>query len=265
MRKLNLIGGGFQHAHSTTWWKKPKYVKWVKDKSSDISFYLDHTIMSGLNDNDDKVKYAWLNESKAIVNTAFDSVIQNYKEVCEKYEFVFTSYKKMCQLSTNIKWINVNSYWIESPKIYDKMKLVSMITSLKNVCKGHVYRKTWIDKLKGDVDMFGNGFKPVKLKEEGLADYMFSVAMENDSYETYFTEKILDCFATGTIPVYWGAPDIGEHFNMDGIILLDENFSVNQLSAEYYYSKMDAVKDNFERVMNMDLPEDLIYKNYLKK
>ena len=33
---------------------------------------------------------------------------------------------------------------------------------------------------------------------------MFSVCIENDVYDTYFTEKILDCFATGTIPIYKG-------------------------------------------------------------
>ena len=31
-------------------------------------------------------------------------------------------------------------------------------------------------------------------KEVGLCDYMFSVVIENGIYETYFTEKILDCF-----------------------------------------------------------------------
>ena len=60
-------------------------------------------------------------------------------------------------------------------------------------------------------------------KEDGLCDYMFSVAIENGEYETYFTEKILDCFATGTIPVYLRAPDIENHFNMDGIITLSDN------------------------------------------
>ena len=60
---------------------------------------------------------------------------------------------------------------------------------------------------------------------------------ENGQYETYFTEKLLDCFATGTIPVYLGAPDIGNYFNKDGIIDLTDEFEV---SDEIYFSKMDA-------------------------
>jgi len=88
---------------------------------------------------------------------------------------------------------------------------------------------------------------------------MFSIAIENASYETYFTEKLLDCFATGTIPVYYGAPNIGEHFNKDGIIDLSEEFDV---SDEIYYSKMDAIKENLEKTKKMEILEDFIWETY---
>jgi len=91
---------------------------------------------------------------------------------------------------------------------------------------------------------------------------MFSVAIENGQYETYFTEKLLDCFATGTIPVYLGAPDIGDYFNKDGIVDLADEFDV---SEEIYYNKMDAIKDNLERVKDMEILEDFIYLNYFKE
>jgi hypothetical protein len=88
---------------------------------------------------------------------------------------------------------------------------------------------------------------------------MFSVAIENGQYETYFTEKLLDCFATGTIPVYLGAPDIGKVFNSDGIIALSDEFDV---SEELYYSKMNAIKENLEKAKEMEILEDFIYLNY---
>ena len=97
-----------------------------------------------------------------------------------------------------------------------------MIASNKNMCEGHRLRLEWVDRIGDQLDLYGRGFKEIADKEEGLCDYMFSVAIENGQYETYFTEKLLDCFATGTIPVYLGAPDIGEHFNKDGIIDLTE-------------------------------------------
>ena len=137
-----------------------------------------------------------------------------------------------------------------------------MIASNKNMCKGHRDRLDWVDRLKDvdGIDFFGRGFDTeIDTKEEGLCDYMFSIAIENASYETYFTEKLLDCFATGTIPVYYGAPNIGDYFNKDGIIDLTEEFDV---SEDLYHSKIDAIKDNLERTKKMEILEDFIWENY---
>lgn len=43
-----------------------------------------------------------------------------------------------------------------------------------------------------------------------LAQYKYALILENTEYPGYVTEKIFDCFAAGTIPVYRGAPDIDE-------------------------------------------------------
>jgi CRISPR/Cas system CMR-associated protein Cmr3 (group 5 of RAMP superfamily) len=42
---------------------------------------------------------------------------------------------------------------------------------------------------------------------------------------------------------------------------LTDEFDV---SEEIYYSKMSAIKDNLERVKDMEILEDFIYKNYLE-
>ena len=77
---------------------------------------------------------------------------------------------------------------------------------------------------------------------------MFSVAIENASYESYFTEKIQDCFATATIPIYYGSPDIGKFFNPKGIITLTDDLDFSTLTADLYYDRIDAVKENLEIV-----------------
>lgn len=45
-------------------------------------------------------------------------------------------------------------------------------------------------------------------KAATLAGYTFSLCFENSILEGWITEKIFDCFYTGTIPVYLGAPDV---------------------------------------------------------
>ena len=139
-----------------------------------------------------------------------------------------------------------------------------MICSNKVMCAGHQHRLSWAQKLQGSVDFYGRGFNDIESKEEGLSDYMFSVAIENASYESYFTEKVQDCFSTGTIPIYYGAPDIGKFFNPDGIISLTDDFDLSKLTSEMYYDKIDAVKENLEIVRDQLINEDNIYKTYLQ-
>lgn len=48
----------------------------------------------------------------------------------------------------------------------------------------------------------------VENKMEKLSEYKFSLCFENYAYPGYVSEKIYDCLAAGSIPVYLGAPDI---------------------------------------------------------
>jgi hypothetical protein len=46
-------------------------------------------------------------------------------------------------------------------------------------------------------------------KVRTTSQYKFALCFENVTYPGYVTEKIFDCIAAGSIPVYLGAPDIG--------------------------------------------------------
>lgn len=54
---------------------------------------------------------------------------------------------------------------------------------------------------------------PVPDKLAFQRQYKFSIAYENSSSPGYCTEKIVDAFAAGTVPIYWGDPDILTEFN----------------------------------------------------
>ena len=263
MEKIGLIGGDFQHAHSTTLWKGPKYFEWDKGNKNDTTFYVDTMILPGCDDTTSKRKFAWLVESRMIVPTAIEDIKNNWRKISDSYEYLFTHQKEIYDLADNFIYLPPHGYWIEEPNIYPKTKLVSMMSSSKNMGAGHGYRLQWVDRLRSQLDLYGRGFNNISRKEEAIQDYMFSVTIENDSYPTYWSEKILDCFACGTIPIYHGSPDLGEHFNMDGVIVLTEDFDVSQLTPELYYNKMDAIKDNLERTLKYDVIEDIIYKNYM--
>lgn len=264
-KKFNLVGNTFTHLTNgnkgySVHAKESKYIEWVKE-GGDGTFYVDDVINVAFNDNRLGPKYLWLLESKFIVPGLVESIIQNQELIESTYDLIFTHDQRLLALGDKYKWVPAQGFWIKDPKVYEKSKMISMISSNKKWCEGHLKRLEWIERLGNQVDLYGRGFNEIELKEEGLCDYMFSVAIENGQYETYFTEKLLDCFATGTIPVYLGAPDIGNHFNMDGIIMLSDEFEV---SEDIYYSKMDAIKDNLERAKKMEILEDFIYKNYFE-
>ena len=55
---------------------------------------------------------------------------------------------------------------------------------------------------------------------------------------------------------------LGKWFNTEGMIILEDSFDIESLTEDVYYDKMDAVKDNFERALKMEILEDFIYENY---
>ena len=183
----------------------------------------------------------------------------------ETFEFLFTHDIRIATLSSKFKLVIPSMLpWIKNHKMPDKAKLVSMIASTKTLCPGHLYRQAVLEFYKDRMDCYGSGWNPIQTKEEGLNNYFFSICMENDNYANSITEKISDCLVTGTIPIYWGAPTIGEFFNEKGIILLDSDFKLEDLSEDLYFSKIEYIKENFERASQLQIAEDYIYLNYIK-
>lgn len=60
--------------------------------------------------------------------------------------------------------------------------------------------------------------KTVRDKHEYQRRHLFSIAYENEAAPGYSTEKILDAFASQSIPIYWGDPLIEETFNPDAFV-----------------------------------------------
>jgi len=61
---------------------------------------------------------------------------------------------------------------------------------------------------------------PVKNKILFLSEYKFSIAMENTNGDGYITEKIVESFFSGTIPIYYGNYMIDEFINPKTYILI---------------------------------------------
>ena len=60
----------------------------------------------------------------------------------------------------------------------------------------------------------------VQDKVSFLKSYKFSIAMENSDTDGYTTEKIMESFLGGTIPIYYGGYMLDEFFNPKSYILI---------------------------------------------
>jgi hypothetical protein len=73
---------------------------------------------------------------------------------------------------------------------------------------------------------------PVDRKVEVLRQYRFTICFENArEIDGYISEKIFDCLVAGTIPVYWGAPNIRDHVPAECFIDFRDLSSYGELYA----------------------------------
>lgn len=194
---------------------------------------------------------ALLLEPKSMLGDAYEFVKAN----ANSFRYIFTHDSELLALpqSRMLNWADV---WIRTDS--PKTKSISLITSSKNWCPLHIARLKLADCLMESpvVDVFRGDWNNLNVKnykpEEYLSEYKFSIIIENDIDELWFTEKILNCFSTKTVPIYVGATKIGNVFNADGIIQVDDwrNIPtiVHNLDIDSEYAKRTAaIADNFER------------------
>lgn len=69
-----------------------------------------------------------------------------------------------------------------------------------------VKQRVWPNRLYAAMAAASRG--PARSKSETVARYRFALCFENSILKGWLTEKLFDCFFAGTVPVYWGAPDV---------------------------------------------------------
>jgi hypothetical protein len=106
-----------------------------------------------------------------------------------------------------------------------------------------------------------------------LFESMFSICVENIREFDYFTEKIIDAFATYTVPIYYGCPNINDYFDKDGIIevnsILELMELIPKLNEDFYLSKVESIRKNkilSEKFKNgVNNIQDMVSLAYFKK
>lgn len=235
------------------------------DNDNQVNFYVDNNVYYLDNtDRNNKNAIALLVEPRSIIPGTYAWIKENY----EKFRYVFTFDSELLKLP-NAKLLIYGQITAEYPDA-PKFKNISMVASNKESCPGHINRQNVARTLMDRIDTYGK-FKGDAYCDDAdfLRDYRFNVAMENYSDGHYFTEKICNCFASRVVPIYWGCPNIGEYFDMDGIVYCR---TPNEVIAkvdmilkdpEYEYNKRkDAIERNMVLVQKYRRYADLFLETY---
>lgn len=268
IRERHSIPKSFSYSYNST--SKEYDLTILQDDS--ILEYLDNK----LNIDSSKPIVAILAEGPHLFNQSkvYPQVISNYKKFSRILgwheslhslpNFKFRPLTEVSQWNILPEELDINNF-----KLHDKSKLISFISSNKNMCPGHKFRLECMQGVKElNVDIFGRGINPIKSKLEGLKKYYYSIAMENEIFPHYFTEKIIDCFLSGTVPIYYGGSNINQYFNTKGIITFNTkeelNNIVKNLSTSFYENNIEAIQENLKIALDIREDNDIFYNKFLK-
>jgi len=103
---------------------------------------------------------------------------------------------------------------LRAPK---KTKLISCVVSAKRISPGQAWRIDLAEALKhffaDEIDLWGFGWNPLSNKQNAIDPYKYSLVIENDFSENYWTEKLSDAILGRAIPIYAGASKVQNYFS----------------------------------------------------
>ena len=263
MVKINLKDTNFTGDVSCCHKGKNKHIEWYRgDEQVSTTCFITDMQLKTVDSVNAKRKIAWMMEPRGISPWMYDWIKDNNR----RFDYVLTYDKELLDRGENFIWYPHGRRWVQATEIPVKTKQCSIIASTKRTAGGHKLRHDVVARYGDVVNAYGYAYKPMENTDEALLDYPFSVTIENTQQPFYWTEKVIDCFASKTIPIYWGNRHITKFFNEDGIIFfdtLDELGGIlNNLTPELYEMKKEAIEDNYNRHFQYWIPEDWLWENY---
>lgn len=162
----------------------------------------------------------------------------------------------------NYDWMRVKSY----PEHYfnRKSKLISCVASSKTISLRHAQRALYLQYLKKNFpkcDLYGRDVNEIPHLIYGLKDYKYSIAVENSTEPNFFTEKILYCFHSLTVPFYDGCSNIGDFFPKDALIPIDVNHPKESL--EIIQDELNNGDNNYQnRLDSLKKAREIFYEKF---
>lgn len=274
MMTCNLFDNTFRHDVGSTLGKPPRQVRYLRDqKQFDGPTLFVDGFAIWPDEVECPVKLGWLHEPPCLIPTVYYDIRHNNG----RFDKVLTySAELLGQAGANYTFMPYGGVWIPESEWglhYPKTHLCSMLIGSKMATEGHRIRHEIADAVAGRgvnfygvkgiaVDYGGNA------KLQVLRNHAFSIVGEACRCDNLFTEILLDCFAVGTVPVFWGCPNVGDYFDPEGILSFETPAEcvdiVRSLSTGLYEAMRPAIEHNFEAMKPYAIADDWMYEHILR-
>lgn len=192
----------------------------------------------------------------------------------EEFDLILTYDDKILSLCKNSKLFLHGTSWIENFDLgQPKQFCVTTLIGGKNFCFGHRMRHEIFEKSEFVTSIpiiFFNSrnfpfqtSKKIQTMESSFSKNelfysQFHIAIENHSSKNYFTEKIVDCFQTKTIPIYYGCENINDFFDSRGFFVVS---SINEIIDVCNKLEPDTY-EKMKKYVEINYSESMKYSNY---
>jgi hypothetical protein len=275
--RINIFDKNFiTYDKSSTFGKAPRSFNYVKGlrQFDGITIYTDKCF-NMVKQTKSKYNIAWQVESPVHSGKDFYPML-NYKD---KFDMIFTYDDDLIQQDPRkFKRVNFGGTTVSKPSMYPKTKDICIVHSGKKDTFNHSLRAKIINKYGGKgVDVFGKVTgKPFKNIQDVYKDYKYAIVIENICHPNYFSEKLTDAMACGTIPIYLGSSrSVDTLFDERGVMkwknlneldnIIDKIIYDEDMDGHYDFLKERVLNDNLINVAtNFYTNEDWLYTNYIR-
>ena len=247
-------------AHFYPLWWNP----WVDrglDFEKQVSISIDNL---ACNENAD-YKILFLAEPLAILPTVSEGALRN----AYKFDKIYTFTQSILDKYPTAELFEWGASWLDFKDLkINKTNNVSFVTSSKSQSVGHKLRLDIFELLKrvdvsNGLQYYSHMSPPFHHRRNDFFETSkFHIAVENSKQKNYFTEKVIDCFASKTVPIYYGCPNIGDWFSMDGIITFNDieelETIIKHLDADSYANRLEAIEKNYEIAKKFHSDNDVV-------
>lgn len=185
---------------------------------------------------------------------AFAGMVQQAQS---NFDLILTYDQRLLELSQAVEFCPVGC-WINPKEIkLDKQDQITYLMSSKIYTNAHrlrfvILRRFGHLKRLGNFDFLMHRSPPrVPDKTQFYTNAKFNIACENQIIPNMYTEKLLDCFATRTVPIYFGCTNLERYFDLRGVIqfwnIEQLEHIIATLTPEDYDARLPYIEENYQR------------------